>query len=72
MKKSIFFLIFFLGFIHIPFFASAQRSAGGIPAGLKELKNQTELPALQVEGPDVMELLQEDENRSHSHLSGWG
>ncbi|MCO5256422.1 MAG: T9SS type A sorting domain-containing protein [Lentimicrobium sp.] len=63
MKKSFFFLIFFLGFIHIPFFASAQRSTGGIPAGLKELKNQTELPALQVEGPDVMELLREDENR---------
>lgn len=63
MKKSICFLIFFLGFIHISFFTSAQQSAGGIPAGLKELKNHTELPVLRVNGPDVMELLREDENR---------
>lgn len=63
MKKSICFLIFFLGFLHISFFADAQQSAGGIPAGLKELKHQTDLPVLSVNGPNVMELLREDENR---------
>lgn len=63
MKKSIGFLILSLGFIFMPFDTFAQRSFGGIPAGLKEMKHHTGLPVLKVNGPDVMELLREDENR---------